>query len=115
MDYFRQIHFKTNQKHTAIRRIALAMCVIFIAVSLFSAAYIITQANHTHDHNGPDGSCVTCAHLALAGNLLRSISAVVVGSAPLWGGLFVVLSICKPHYSYGKLNTLVHLKVKLNN
>jgi hypothetical protein len=100
----------------AARLMALALCAVYIAAFLFSAAYILVHASHAHDSAGPDGSCAACARLAAAGGLLKSVSAAAAGGAPAaaWGtsGIF---SLPKPAVSRAGLSTLVCLKVRLNN
>lgn len=102
-------------KQSAKRLIALAVCVFFIAASLLSAVFILTHANHTHNHNGPNGSCATCARLAAAENLLKTISAAPVGAALIYGALPAVLSVLKSVGFQTGLYALVRLKVRLNN
>ena len=43
--------------------ISLAFCTIFASASLLSAAFIITYADHEHNHDGPENSCSTCFNL----------------------------------------------------
>jgi hypothetical protein len=98
-----------------MRRIALLVCIIFIAASLLSAAFILTHANHAHDHAGPDGSCATCAHVMAAGNLLRTVGIAVAMAALSFGTHYAVSSALKHIASESVLPTLVSLKVQLNN
>jgi hypothetical protein len=102
-------------KRPVKRLIALAVCVLFMAAASLSAAFMITCAHHEHDHNGPDESCAVCAHLASAGDLLKSMSAAVAGAALVFWGLPAILSLPKPLGSHADFYTLVRLKVKLNN
>jgi hypothetical protein len=100
---------------SAIRLTALAFCAIFVAATLFSAAYILTHANHEHDQNGANGTCATCAHVAAAGNWLKQI--LTVGTAAIAFGLCAVFSPRNPKSAstYPGFSTPVTLKVRLNN
>ena len=99
----------------AVRRLALVLCILFIATTALSFAFIITHANHAHDHNGPDGACTTCIAVQSAGNLLKQIAISAVAVAAVLGGLFTLLYCLKLSYLLRKLNTLISLKVQLNN
>ena len=74
----------TKRKQTAKRTIALAFLICFILVSLLSEAFIITHANHEHDHDGAGGTCSTCAHIQSAENLLKQL-----GTASLIAALYM--------------------------
>jgi len=112
----RKTDFNTQSgKRSAKRSIALAVCVFFIAASILSAAFVLTHAGHTHDHNGTGGSCAACVHIAAAENLLKSISAALAGAAIIYGGLSAALSVLKPGSFFTDFYTLVHLKIRSNN
>lgn len=102
-------------KRSAVLLIALALCVLFISASLLSSIHIFTHLNHEHDHNGPGGSCATCAHIITAGNLLKQISTTMAGIIIAIGGRFAFLSLLKPVFLNIGLSTPVNLKVRLNN
>jgi hypothetical protein len=102
-------------KQSVKRLLALTVCVLFIAVSILSGAVILIHANHIHDYDGPHGSCAACAHLATAGNLLKSLAAVIAGAALAFPGLFAILSVLKPVDPDMGFCTLVRLKIRLNN
>ena len=100
---------------STVRLAALAACVLFIAAMLLSSSYIITHANHAHDHDGPSGGCATCMHMQAAENLLKRLSASIVTVAVVFGGLSALLfflKTCAPRFGF---LTLVILKVRLNN
>lgn len=104
---------KLNKRQSAKRRIALVVCVLFIAGTLFSTAFISTRINH--DHDGHNGNCTTCAHLAMAERLLKSLSTAITDTALIFGCFSVICSILKAVDFYTGFITLVHLKVRLNN
>jgi hypothetical protein len=106
---------KNAPKPSAISLAALVLCVFFIALSVFSSAYINTHTNHTHDHDGPNGSCETCVHIAVAENLLAFISTAVIGAVLIYKYLSIVASVLKSAHSRAGSYTLVRLKVRLNN
>lgn len=104
-----------GQRPAAIRIIAVAFCICFIVASLSATVFILTHANHKHDHNGPSGSCATCSHMIAAENLLKQLTPAVTAAALASGILFAVLSILPPVSFYISFYTLVNLKVRLNN
>jgi hypothetical protein len=107
--------YKRCGARPAVRLIALAACILFITASLLSAAFILTHANHEHDHNGADGSCATCTNMMAAGNLLKQLSTPLAGSALGLGSLLAVLSALEHISCHISFYTLVSLKVRLNN
>lgn len=102
-------------KRSTLRMAAFLLCVLFVAASLLSAAYILTHANHIHDHDGPSGGCATCMHLQLSENLLRQLSAAIVAAAAAVGGLYGILFSHKTPILHNGFSTPVTLKVRLNN
>ena len=102
-------------KQSAKRFIALAVCVLSIAAALLAAAFIFTYADHTHNHNGPNGSCAICDRLAAAEKLFKAIATALAGVALMYGAFSAALSVLKPAGFRAGLWTLVRLKVRLNN
>jgi hypothetical protein len=99
----------------SVRLTALFACVLFAAAMLLSFAYILTHANHTHDHDGPCGDCAACMCIQAAVNLLKTLSAAVAFAAIVFGGLCgLPCSIKAPAPNLG-VYTLVSCHVRLNN
>jgi hypothetical protein len=94
---------------------ALAVCVLFIVVSVLYSALIIARLNHAHDHNGVHGSCATCACLTKAENLLKSISVAVFSVALVFEKPLLALFALKLFDFRAGFYTLARLKVRLNN
>jgi hypothetical protein len=105
---------KATVKRSANRLMALGLCVLFIAVFLFPAAYILTHANHEHDHRGPGGCCAACVQLAAAADLLKSAFVAMLGAAFVFWGFSAIRSILKPNNFRIGFFTLFSLKVRLN-
>ena len=100
----------------SVKKLAvLAICVFFITGTLLSVVFVSSYSVHEHDKNGPDNSCVYCAYLSEVENLLKHLSIALVGAALIFNAFsairFIYTSVC----SYTVLNTLVRLKVRLNN
>jgi hypothetical protein len=89
--------------------------VFFIAALALSSTFILTHANHEHDNNGVNGSCGACAHIVAAENLLKTISTAVAISAFSLGVLYAALLMLKFARFGIAENTLIGLKVRLNN
>ena len=105
----------SSAKRSMIKNIALIICVYFIVTFFLSAAFVLTHANHEHDHEGPNGTCATCIHLAAVENSLKQLSTAIVASV-LAFVLCISISFCfNLSAPYVVLFTLVTLKVRLNN
>jgi len=65
---------RANVRQTKKRVLTLAFLICFIIVSLLSEALILKLADHEHDHNGVNGTCVTCTHVKNAENLLKKLA-----------------------------------------
>ena len=97
------------------RLAALLACVFFIAVSLLLIIFILTHADHTHDQDGPGGTCAACACVMAAGNLLKILGSALVAAALYFGGRHTVIFLSKHIASDLGFLTLVSLKIRLNN
>jgi hypothetical protein len=87
----------------------------FFAAFLLNAAFIIVHAHHEHDHNGPGGTCATCAQVVVAGTLLRQLFVAVVGAAIVAAVRFTADFRENPAVSRTGFLSPVCLKVRLNN
>jgi hypothetical protein len=105
---------ENSRKQSKVRLIAMLLCVCFIAAALLSAAFVLSHANHEHDYNGPDGSCGTCACVAAAQELLKTISTAVVAVGIIFGGLFSTCLLLWSVTLRADFSTLVGLKIRLN-
>jgi len=105
---------KQSANRSVMQSIALILCMCFIVVSLLSTAFILTHANHEHNHDGQNGSCTTCIHLATAENLLKQLSSVII--VTVFGfALFSFLSFfLTPFALCVGSSTLITLKVRLD-
>ncbi len=108
-------NYRAIFKKPAIRFIAIVLFVCVILVSVLSGLFIITRANHVHDHGGSHESCTTCNHLANAENLIKQLSTAIVVAVLA----FVLSSIISFYLKLYVLSifstTLVALKIRLNN
>lgn len=112
------IHYKSHKQSTKrllIKNIALILYLCFIVVSFLSTTFILTHANHEHDHDGPNGSCVTCIHLTIAENLLKQLAAALVAAVLAFALSLFILFRLKHSASCVGSSTLITLKVRLNN
>ena len=103
---------ENNLKNKKFKRITLALCICFVAVSLFAQIYIIINANHDCFGDG----CAICEQLNNAKTFLKNIGAA-------FSVLLVTLSILSAliirviKYIFAGIFTAnpVALKVKINN
>ncbi|MDR1408979.1 MAG: hypothetical protein LBJ12_01625 [Oscillospiraceae bacterium] len=111
------MHFlsKTQPRSGFVRIAALALCFVFAAAVLLSAAFITTHANHTHDVTGADGSCTVCIQLVHVQTMLKQLSTGIALSVAAIFALFAILGILRIIKAYTSAHSPVGLKVKLNN
>jgi hypothetical protein len=62
------IDINNSNRKKPNKLIMLAFCAIFIVASLLSTVYIVVEADHEHDNDGPNGNCAVCFHLMSAEN-----------------------------------------------
>lgn len=97
------------------KTIALLVSIFIIVTFFLSTAFIITHANHEHDHEGPNGTCATCFHLEATEKILKQLS-TATGAGIFTVALCLFISYClKLSAPYRGLVTLIALKVRLNN
>ncbi len=109
------IPHNTLGRQKAVRFIALVLCTLFIAASLFSAAYILTHADHVHDFDAPDGGCAVCEHMQAAADLLKNLTMIAATAAVAAGIFFASLSFLKSGHLWLCSDTPVDRKVRMNN
>ncbi|MFP3152971.1 hypothetical protein LQZ18_00800 [Lachnospiraceae bacterium ZAX-1] len=105
----------SGRQRLKTRLIALLICIFFATVFLLSSAFIFAHASHTHDQDGPGGTCATCACVVAAENLIKTLGTALIAATFYLGGGYTILSMPKPiAFDLGFL-TLVLLKIRLNN
>jgi len=108
----------SNLRKTAIRLIALTICVFLITGSVFSMSSAYKHMSHKHeriDHFGSNMSCTTCAYVIAAEKLLRLLFEVMAGVALICTCLFLILALLKPAIHNTGFTTLIHQKIRFNN
>ena len=95
----------TNRKFIAFVAILLAFAM------LFSAFYIILEADH--DCDGED--CAICAQICLCENILRQLALALLVLALAHSFRRVLVLTAAQAFNTGSQTTLVTLKVKLSN
>jgi hypothetical protein len=103
------------KKQTIKSNFVFMFLLCLVAVLLISITYIITHADHEHDHNGIDGDCEVCAKIQTTENLLKSIKMTARGSASLFILLFAATAILFSVSCSIENTTLVGLKIRNNN
>lgn len=97
----------TNQK----RGFALILAFVLCLTMLFSATFIVTEADH--DCTGED--CPICYQISICENTLKTLSYAVI-AITLTLALIYCLTLSVPMSFLGRKNTsLITLKVKLSN
>ena len=105
---------RTYSRPNAKRMTAFAFLLCFVIISLLSEAFVLTHANHQHDHYGAGGECAVCAQIQSIENQRRQLGAAAGNISTAWAGLFAaVIFLC---FVFGfQFQTPVHLKTRLNN
>ena len=116
----REFTFEKEEKHTnralhKSRIIAFALLVCFLVASILSNVFILTQAGHTHDHSGANGSCTTCSQVQNTGNTLKQLCTAFVGAFYATAGLFALALALRAPAAYADIFTPVALKIRMNN
>ncbi|MDR0813431.1 MAG: hypothetical protein LBO63_05445 [Oscillospiraceae bacterium] len=92
---------------------ALILCAVFSAALLLSASYILTFAEHDHDHDGADGACLTCAHVISAAKILVGGSGEAVKATAAFACVFAVVSALLTYVFCVHMPSPIELKVKI--
>ena len=103
--------------------IAFAITVCLITASLFSAAFILAYADHSHDfdnnhshgHDGAGETCVVCAEIQAAGNLLKQMGAAVCGASFALACYLSTKAVLSAVSSPFPFQTPVDMKTRMNN
>lgn len=94
------------------RTAALIICVAIMFVMLFSATFIVKEANH--DCEG--SHCSICACIQNAEQALRQLGHGVTGTTTIFVALILLLCLyCAVSMERPSSNTLVNQKVRLND
>ncbi|MDR1731843.1 MAG: hypothetical protein LBR61_07070 [Synergistaceae bacterium] len=103
-------------KSPVLRLSAWALFALLIFVPSLSAGFLLFNANHLHDHDGPKGCCSTCARMELAVNAMTAFSLAAAGGAAFaLVNKFAVTPRFKSSPLYRGFFSLVSLKIRLNN
>jgi len=94
----------TGNKQSKVKRITLALCICFIVLFLLTEIFIITHVNH--DCIGRD--CQICKIIHSAAILFENIGVTFIG-------IFSFISILYDISSFFESQTLVYLKIRMNN
>ena len=104
--------FNKNKKIT--NAVALAVLICLVAAFLLSITYIVANAGHDHKHYNTDGECDTCAHIKSAENLFNQLASAI-NIIPVLIALLSFLTVLYKLVYLSKLQTLINLKVQMNN
>ena len=97
------------------RFFASIFLVCYIFVFLLSGFFILERSHHEHDHDGIAGTCVTCAQIHNAENLLKQLNMAFFGAAVFIALSYVLAMILHVFAGISILFTPVDLKIRMNN
>jgi len=95
--------------------IALALLICFIFLPLFSIIYIMNQACHEFSHYEADDCCRICDNISTAKELLKQIGAAVKSISFAFADLLLLGAALYAVAYFGGFQTLVNLKIRMNN
>ena len=104
-----------NNKQPKKRLIVLVVLLCFIVVSILSEVFILTHADHEHDHDGAHGSCAVCAQIQSAESLLKRLGTFAISAVFLFGGLLAAIAVMRSAFCAIILLSPVALKIRMNN
>jgi len=99
------------------RALILAFCVLFAAVSLYSANFVLVNSSHTHEcgeHSAKD-VCDVCARLTAALSMLKFFAPAAAKTLSVFSILLFAAFALKSVCFHIVFLTPVRLKVRLNN
>ena len=97
------------------RLIALASIICFLFVFILSSAFVLTHADHAHDHNGVNGSCATCVQLQNTENTLKQFNTAFVGVLFAIAGLYAAIGTRRAMAVCFSVPTPVMLRIRMND
>jgi len=109
------IQIKTRAKQSTKKKVLLVFFVCFIMLSLLSEAFILTHADHEHDHNGIGSSCTLCVQFHNIESLLKQFAMAVAVARYGFIGLLTVIAILRSISPLYGISTSIELKTQLNN
>ena len=105
---------RASYRKTAKRIAVLAFLLCFVMAALLSEAFILTHANHRHDHIDVGSECVVCAQMQDRENQLAQFGLAVIGVPLALMGLFGVAAFLRSVSAFC-FSSPVYLKTRLNN
>ena len=105
---------RTKSNPKARRFIALVFLLCLFMAALLSEAYVLTRANHSHDHFGVNDECVVCAHIHSIEEMLRQLAVAASGLPSVFLCLLAsMVLLCSS--AAVKYRTPIELKTRLNS
>jgi hypothetical protein len=95
------------------RRIALLISICLIGIIILFRSYIVVQADHSHVNNGY--GCMVCVNIQNAEYLLRQIG--MATKTTLLISLYFIIALIQLSYNLvlSNHNSLVNLKIRMDN
>ena len=109
------MRFNINNRRRRITTVAYMLLLCFVLFFALSEVYVISQAEHEHNHFGVDGSCSICALFHNTENLLKQFYTVTTDAAFGFVSLLAALLALYAGISLFGFFTPVRLKTRLNN
>ena len=95
------------------RRTALMVSICLIGIIILFRSYIVIQTDHSHIYN--DYGCVVCLNVQSAEYVLRQLGMATKTILLLTFSLLISLVLFSENAVYSNCNSLIQLKVRMNN
>jgi hypothetical protein len=105
---------KKQARNAALRFFALGLCLFYLTLTLLAAGFVITHAQHSHDHDGPEDSCAVCFHLAAAAAILKTLANAAAAFLILLAFSFYYTVTAGRRKNTDAPFSLITLRVRLN-
>ena len=103
-----------NNKADKKRIAALILLICFLIISVFSSAFVLTHADHVHEHNGIGEACSTCLQIQGAENILKYLGTALFGTLFVIGGLYAIVKTINAIAVCAVFSNPITLKIRIN-
>jgi len=95
------------------RRTALIISICLIGIIILFRSYIVIQTDHSHVYN--DNGCVVCFNVQSAEYVLRQLGMATKIILLLTFSLLISMELLSENAVFSNCNSLIQLKVRMDN
>ncbi|MDR0639794.1 MAG: hypothetical protein LBG27_12995 [Spirochaetaceae bacterium] len=98
-----------------MKKVGMIVLLMFLTFTAFYAeAFVFTNIEHEHDHDGTGGCCSLCSEIEQVLMLLEGFGRMVCAVFAAWGIIYGAKRASGAAAVYRAVPTLLALKVRLN-